>query len=104
MFIIFHSSFLLILQLSFYALEGTLGGILKSHHPSVRQSVRYKSCLSESSLTTEANLMKLYRKIKHNEKVCRAHDLVSYTKGQSRNQVRGQNRVSAITQNLSKQI
>ena len=25
------------------------------------------------SKTTEANLMKLYRKIKHNEKVCRTH-------------------------------
>ena len=29
------------------------------------------------SLTTKANLMKLHRKIKHNEKVCRAHDLGS---------------------------
>ena len=34
----------------------------------VRPSVRYKSCLSDSSYTTEANLMKLHRKIKHNEK------------------------------------
>ena len=25
--------------------------------------------------------MKLHRKIKHNEKVCRAHDLGSYAKG-----------------------
>ena len=41
--------------------------------------------------------MKLHRKIKHNEKVCRAHDLGSYAQGQGRNQVKGQNRVSAIS-------
>ena len=34
---------------SFYAPEGTSGGILKSH----RQSVHYKLCLSDSSKTTE---------------------------------------------------
>ena len=38
--------------------------------------------------------MKLHRKIKHNEKVCRAHDLGSYAQGQGRNQVKGQNRLS----------
>ena len=43
--------------------------------------------------------MKLHRKVKHNEKVCRAHDLGSYAQGQGRNQVKGQNLVSAITQN-----
>ena len=48
--------------------------------------------------------MKLHRKIKHNEKVCRAHDLGSYAQGQGRNQVRGQNRVSRITQNPLKHI
>ena len=42
--------------------------------------------------------MKLHRKIKHNEKVCLANDLGSYAQGQGRNQARGQNRVSAITQ------
>ena len=47
--------------------------------------------------------MKLHRKIKHNKKVCRAHDLGSYAKGQGRNQVKGQNLVSAITQKLLKQ-
>ena len=41
--------------------------------------------------------MKLHRKIKHNEKVCRKHDIGSYAQGQGHNQVRGQNRVSAIT-------
>ena len=42
--------------------------------------------------------MKLHRKIKHNENVCHAQDLGSYTQGQGHNQVKGQNRVSAITQ------
>ena len=42
--------------------------------------------------------MKLHRKIKHNKKVCHAHDLDSYAQGQGRNQVKGQNLVSAITQ------
>ena len=41
--------------------------------------------------------MKLHRNRKHNEKVCRAHDLGSYAQGQGRNQVKGKNRVSAIT-------
>ena len=40
--------------------------------------------------------MKLHRKIKHNEQVCRAHDLGFYAQGQGRNQVKGQNCVSAI--------
>ena len=40
--------------------------------------------------------MTLHRIIKHNEKVCRAHDLGSDTQGQGRSQVRGQNLVSAI--------
>ena len=42
--------------------------------------------------------MKLHRKVKHNEKVCQAHDLGSYAQGQGLNQVKGQNLVSAITQ------
>ena len=36
--------------------------------------------------------------MKHNEKVCRAHNLSSYAHGQGHNQVKGQNLVSAITQ------
>ena len=48
--------------------------------------------------------MKLHRKIKHNENVCFAHDLGSDAKGQGCNQVRGQNRVSAISHKLLKQI
>ena len=39
-----------------------------------------------------------------NEKVCRAYDFGAYAQGQGHNQVRGQNRVSAITQKLLKQI
>ena len=41
--------------------------------------------------------MKLHRKIKHNEKVCCAHDLGSYAQDQGCNQVKGQNLVSTIT-------
>ena len=48
--------------------------------------------------------MKLHKKIKDNEKMFRAYDLASYAQGQGHNQVRGQNRVSAITQKLLKQI
>ena len=49
-------------------------------------------------------MMKLHRKIKLNEKVCHAHDLGSYAQGQGHSRVKGQNRVSAITQKLLKQI
>ena len=48
--------------------------------------------------------MKLHRKVKLIEKMCRAHDLGFYAQGQGRNQVKGQNLVSAITQKLLKQI
>ena len=51
---------------------------------------RPKSCLSNNSKTTEANLTKLHRKIEHNEKVCRAQELGSYAEGQGHNQVKGQ--------------
>ena len=51
---------------------------------------RSKSCLSNNTKTTEANLTKLHRKIEHNEKVCRAQELGSYAQGQGRNQVKGQ--------------
>ena len=51
---------------------------------------RSKSCLSNNSKTTEANLMKLHRKIDYNEKVCRAQELGSYAQGQGHNQVKGQ--------------
>ena len=50
---------------------------------------RSKSFLSNNSKTTEANLMKLHRKIEHNMKVCQA-ELGSYAQGQGHNQVKGQ--------------
>ena len=56
----------------------------------VESGQRSKSCLSNNSKTTEANLTKLHRKIEHNEKVCRAPELGSYTQGQGHNQVKGQ--------------
>ena len=49
---------------------------------------RSKSCFSNNSKTTEANLTKLRRKIEHNEKVCSAQELGSCAQGH--NQVRGQ--------------
>ena len=48
--------------------------------PKVKVTVmsEVKLCLKLCcSLTTEANLMKLHRKIEHNEKVCRVQDLGS---------------------------
>ena len=43
---------------------------------------RSKSCLSNNSKTTEANLTKLHRKIEHYDKVFHAHELGSYAKEQ----------------------
>ena len=51
---------------------------------------RSKSCLSNNSKTTEANLTKLHREIEHNKKMCSAQDLGSYAQGQGHNQIRGQ--------------
>ena len=51
---------------------------------------RSKSCLSNNSKTTEANLTKLHRKIEHNEKVCRAQELSADALGQGHNQVKVQ--------------
>ena len=59
--------------------EGTLGGILKLHCPSVCLSVT--NCVSHNSKTDKENLIKLYRKIKQNEKVCRAQNLGSNNQG-----------------------
>ena len=52
---------------------------------------RSKSCFSNNSIPTEANLMKLHRKIEYNEKVCCAEELGSYAQGQGHNTIRGQN-------------
>ena len=51
---------------------------------------RSKSFLSNNSKTVEANLMKLHRKIEHNEKVCCTQELGSYAQGQGHSQVKGQ--------------
>ena len=58
--------------------------------PKVKVAVRSKSCLSNDSKTTEANLTKFHRKIEHNGKVCCAQELGSYAQGQGNNEVRGQ--------------
>ena len=49
-------------------------------------------------------MMRLHRKTKDNEKVCRLQYLGSYAQGLGHNQVIGQNRVSAINQKVMKQI
>ena len=64
-----------------------IGSYAQGQVPSGQRS---KSCLSNNSKTTEANLTKLHRKIEHNEKVCRAQELGSYAQGQGHNQVKGQ--------------
>ena len=59
--------------------------------PKVKVTIRseVKLCLKLCcSLTNEANLIKLHKKIKHNVKVCHAHDLGSYAHDQGSNQVR----------------
>ena len=69
--------------------------------PKVKVTVglEVKLCLNLcGSYTAKANLIKLHRKIKHNEKVSHTQDFGSYT------QCQGQNHVSAITQKLLKQI
>ena len=43
---------------------------------------RSKSCLSNNSKTTEANLTKLHRKIEHYDMVFHAQELGSYAQGQ----------------------
>ena len=49
---------------------------------------KVKACRSNNSKTTEANLTKLHRKVEHNEKVCRAQELGSYTPGEGHNWAR----------------
>ena len=46
-------------------------------YPKVKVTIG--SEVNNNSETTESNLMKLHRKIKHNEKVSSAQDLGSYT-------------------------
>ena len=65
----------------FYASEGTSGGILKSHSP----SIRHKLCVSHNSKNDKGNLIKLCRKIKQNEKMCGAQNLGAQDQGQGHN-------------------
>ena len=56
--------------------------------------VRDQNCVSAiDKKITESNLTKLHRKIEHNEKICCAQELGSYTQGQGHIQVRGQNQI-----------
>ena len=68
--------------------------MLMIYVPTPKVKVAFRSevkwCLSNNSKTTEVNLTKLHRKIKHNEKVRRAQKLGSCSQGQGYNQVRGQ--------------
>ena len=83
----------MIIYLPFYAPEETSGGILKSH----LQSIHNKSCLNDNMKTVLANLMKLHRKIKHNEKVGRAQELSTRPRSLSERRSKcALNRVSAI--------
>ena len=52
------------------------------HTPKVKVAIRSKSCLSNNSKTTEANLTKLHRKLEHYDKVFHAQELGSYAQGQ----------------------
>ena len=60
--------------------------------PKVKGTIRIevqlclKSCLINNLKTIQANLMKLHRKIKHNENVCHAQEIGSYSQGQGYNQ------------------
>ena len=56
------------------------------------------SCHSHNSESTEGNLMKLHRKIKHNKKVCHAQALGSCTQAQGFSRVK----VESAEENLMK--
>ena len=45
-----------------------------------------KSCLSNNSKTTQANLMKLHRKVKHNEEMFHTQEVGYHIQGQGHNQ------------------
>ena len=74
--------------------------------PKVKVAIRseVKLCLKLCCSTTEANLMKIHRKLKHNEKVCCIHDYIYVPKLKVKVTIWGQSSkyVSAITQNNTK--
>ena len=65
----------------------------KSRPQSGQRSNCAPNCVS--AITTEANLMKLHRKIKHNE-VCHTQKLSFHIQGQGHNQGHRSNNLSAI--------
>ena len=70
-----------------------------------RNQVRSKSCLSNNSKTTEANLTKLHRKIEHNEKMCRAQKIGSYAqRSRSQSGQRSNCALNCAAHKLLKQI
>ena len=63
------------------------GPYAQSRGPNRIKSVNCASNrVSAKTLTTKANLKKLHRKTKQNNKVCRAQELVSDVQGQGHNQ------------------
>ena len=69
--------------------------------------VTYKSSVSHNSKNNKQTLIKLHRKIKQNEKVCHAQNLVSNDQGQGHNQIKDwsfTNCMSAITQKPIKKV
>ena len=73
--------------------------------PKVKVTIRseVKLCLNlYCSYTTKANGIKLHRKIKHNEKMCHAHDFGSYAQGQGRIWVVSQQYSKTAEANLTK--
>ena len=50
-----------------------------------QQFVANKLCVSHNSITNKGNSIKLRKKIKQNEKVCRAQNLGSHDQGQGHN-------------------
>ena len=66
-------------------MSSTQIGFLHSRSRS-QSGQRSKLCLSNNSKTTEANLMKLHRKMENNKKVCHAQELGSHIQGQGHNQ------------------
>ena len=80
-------------NLAFLSATGLKGLIFGALNFSVQVFFRVYLFLcprSNNKKITKANLMKLHRKIEHNEKVCNAQELGSYAQGQGHNQVRGQ--------------
>ena len=70
----------------YYAPEGTSGGILKSHRPSVRTSVRQS--VRPLQLVSQRYLINYWSQF--DETSQKSEELGSYAQGQGHNQVKGQ--------------